>query len=73
MWQARHRARRASHDTIGMLSYQRMGAPHSGHADGGCTMLRSMGKRAITTLRKLPMISPKTKHMPSRKRGGGTG
>jgi hypothetical protein len=32
-----------------------------------------MGKRAITTLRKLPMMKPKSKQMPSRKRGGGTG
>src|SRR5438874_13539960 len=56
--QLRHFARRTSHETTGMLSYQAMRAPQRGQLDGGETMLRPFGTRAITTLRKLPRQAP---------------
>jgi hypothetical protein len=49
-----------------------MGLPHPGQADGGRTTLLPSGRRAITTLRKLPMTRPKRKHVASRNKGGST-
>jgi hypothetical protein len=41
-----------------MLSYQRMAAPHRGHDEPGDTIERPAGRRAMTTLRKLPIAPP---------------
>src|ERR1051325_10094445 len=48
-----------------MLSYQAIGAPQPGHAERGAQRLRRSGKRAITTLRKLPSTRPNTTTTPS--------
>src|SRR5690606_15143583 len=44
-----------------MLSYQRIGVAHAGHRDPGEDTDSPAGSRAMHTLRKLPMSSPKTK------------
>src|SRR5262245_49605337 len=56
---ARHRPRRITKETSGMLSYHTICVPHPGHEDRGRQMLRPSGRRTITTFRKLPMTSPK--------------
>src|SRR4051812_5988084 len=58
--QSLQRPRRTSQETMGMLSYARMDAPHEPHALGGDTTERPAGTRKITTLRKEPMREPKT-------------
>src|SRR5438445_6239782 len=60
MAHARHRPRRTANDSSGTLSYQAIGAPQPGHAELGAQRLRRSGRRAITTLRKLPSTRPKT-------------
>src|SRR5262249_51075000 len=57
---ARHRPRSSANESRGMLSYHVIGAPQPGHAERGAHRLRRSGRRAITTLRKLPSIRPKT-------------
>jgi hypothetical protein len=44
-----------------MLSYHLIWFPHDMQADGGLTIDRFKGKRAATTLRKLPRASPGAK------------
>src|SRR5437867_8837567 len=60
MAHARHRPRRTANDSSGTLSYQAIGAPQPGHAERGAQRLRRSGRRAITTLRKLPRTRPNT-------------
>src|SRR5215470_9891481 len=57
---ARHRPRSKANDTTGMLSYQPISAPQPGQADRGAQRLRRSGRRAMTTLRKLPSTRPNT-------------
>jgi hypothetical protein len=59
--QSRHRARRKIQLRIGMLSYQRMAAPHSGHRERGLTTDSCLGSREMQTFKKLPMSSPNRK------------
>ena len=56
---ARQRPRSARNDSTGMLSYHFSSALQPGQAEPGRTRLRPAGTRATTTLRKLPMESPK--------------
>ena len=53
----RQRPRSTSHETIGMLSYQRSPCPHLGQRDGGRTTdcFGSAPHRRMQTLRKLPI------------------
>src|SRR3989441_6374292 len=59
--QLRQRPRSRIQERSGMLSYQAMGLPQRGQRLPGETMLRRLGTRAITTLRKLPTTVPATK------------
>ena len=43
-----------------MFSYHGSGCPQRGQRERGLTMLMSFGTLAITTLRKLPTIKPRT-------------
>jgi hypothetical protein len=56
--QSRHRPRRISHETTGMLSYQRMACLQFGQAEGGRTTDRPAGTRNATTLRNEPITNP---------------
>ncbi len=58
----RQRARSTSHETIGMLSYQRRPWPHFGQRDGGriTDCLGSAPQRRMQTLRKLPIAAPRS-------------
>src|SRR5689334_9934923 len=58
--QFRHFPPRTIHPRIGTLSRQAMGFPHFGHFEPGDTIDSPSGKRAMQTLRKLPIIRPKT-------------
>jgi len=61
----RHRPRSRSHETIGMLSYQRSPMPHLGQCDGGRTTdsFGSVPHRRMHTLRKLPITAPNSAAM----------
>ena len=45
----------------GILSYERIAAPHFGHAEAGKTMDFPSGMRTMQTFKKLPMMSPNRK------------
>src|SRR6266545_1720045 len=55
--QERQRPRKTAYDTSGTLSYHAISVPHVGHAERGLTSERRSGRRAATTLRKLPRAS----------------
>src|SRR5581483_439514 len=59
--QVRHRARRMSHDTTGMLSYQASALPQPGQRERGRTTDSSAGQRRMQTLRNEPMLAPTKK------------
>jgi hypothetical protein len=47
---------------MGMFSYQERGARHRGQCEAGKTReLSSVGSRWMTTLRKLPIMAPKSR------------
>src|SRR5690606_39811680 len=56
--QSRQRARSTSHDTKGMLSYQRIAWPHAPHVLAGRNTERPRGTRWMTTFRNDPMLEP---------------
>src|SRR6266704_1818837 len=56
--QCRHLPRSSNQDTSGMLSYQEMGAAHTGHLERGRTSDSLWGSLTMQTLRKLPTIRP---------------
>src|SRR6476646_6120461 len=56
--QSRHRPRRSTQLTTGILSRFRIVAPHRGHLDRGATTDSPAGTRAATTVMKLPMARP---------------
>ena len=56
--QLEHLPRSSSHEITGTFSYQGSWWPHFGHFERGRTTLSSLGRRAMTTLRKLPTESP---------------
>src|SRR5512137_2454058 len=64
--QSRHRPRRMSQLTTGMLSKGRMDFPHFGQWEAGNTMDLPSGIRQMQTLRKLPIAAPKTNAIMSR-------
>ena len=45
-----------------MLSRTATGVPHSGQREPGLTSDSPLGRRWMTTLRKLPTTAPKTAH-----------
>src|SRR5438093_1758589 len=55
---ARHRPRRSTQDSRGMLSRFRSWAPQDGQRDLGATMDSPLGTRCVTTVRKLPKARP---------------
>ena len=64
--QDRHRPRRSSHETTGMLSRDPITAPQRGQADRGSTMERFWGTRSTTTVRKEPNRRPNAANTPTR-------
>src|SRR5580704_8658605 len=59
--QSRQRPRREGQLRSGMLSYQRMDAPHCGQRERGWIIDSPFGMREIQTFRKLPKIRPDKK------------
>jgi hypothetical protein len=60
--QSRHLPRNASHETMGILSNQRIRCLHVGQCDGGVIKLIALGIRYTTTFKKLPIAAPTTKN-----------
>src|SRR5260221_14687130 len=69
--EARQGPRRTSHETMGTLSYQAMGARHLGQRERGCTSDSPAGRRATTTFKKLP-TAPPTRATQAAASGAGT-
>src|SRR3546814_53855 len=63
--QCRHRPRRRSQDTVGILSYQAIGRAQRGKSGRGRTTDWLAGSRTMQTVRKLPTIAPNRPSRPT--------
>src|SRR5579862_5072164 len=68
--QLRHLPRSHNHVSSGIFRYHGIEYLQCGQCDGGETMLCPSGNRWIQTLRKLPILQPKTKNTMDQKWNG---